>query len=110
MVAEALSRPSADAGLLLSLANFVRRSVTNNKAATLDFIVELEFVPKLVALLGTHHPKIQAEVAWALSEIAAKHTEYCDLILQVGGHEQLVALLSPSSLDLSEEVTIILKN
>lgn len=103
-IAKSLEYKIDNEELLYNYMLFVRHSISIDENPPIDLIVKLGFVPKFAALLTIPNEKIQYEIAWAVTNIAADKTENCTLIRKSGSPKILVSLLDKDKLELSEQV------
>ena len=94
MVAQTLSQPISDVGLLYCLLNIVRKSLSREIEPQIGLVVSLNFIPLFAQLLrNVDNVPVRMEIAWAVTNIAASKSEYVALLRTTGIHYTLVSLL-----------------
>jgi hypothetical protein len=103
-IASEMCVPVCDNTLLVCYARLIRQALASTHNPPIDLVVKLELLPKLADLLILPLESVQLDIAWALTNIAAHKSLYCDIIRALGCHRQLVSLVSNERLGLTEQV------
>lgn len=88
----------------LDAVRSVRKALSIERNAPIQRVVELGFVPLLMAMLRAEaFPELQFEAAWALTNIASGTAEQTRAVVENGGIQGFVELLGSSNVDIVEQ-------
>lgn len=88
-----------------------RRLLSIEHAPPIDRVVELGLVPRMLELCQEHSdPHLQFEAAWALTNVASGTTEQTRAVVDNGGVQTFIGLLSSPSGDVREQAVWALGN
>lgn len=102
---------SNDSALQLEAATEFRKLLSIEKNPPIQQVINVNVVPRLVALLGcTQNETLQFEAAWTLTNIASGTTEHTQHIINHGAIQAFIQLLLSPNAEVKEQAVWALGN
>ncbi|XP_039020659.1 importin subunit alpha-4-like [Hibiscus syriacus] len=102
---------SDDPALRLEATTLLRKLLSMEHCPPIQQVIEAGIVPRLVGFLDDHHhPQLQFEASWALTNIASGTSEHTHVVIQQGAVPKFVHLLGSSITDVREQAVWALGN
>uniref|UniRef100_H0VQS0 Importin subunit alpha n=1 Tax=Cavia porcellus TaxID=10141 RepID=H0VQS0_CAVPO len=100
-----------DLAICFQATQAIRKMVSRERNPPLKMIVESGVIPRIVEFLkSSHHPCLQFEAAWTLTNIASGTSDQTQAVVEGGAIPPLVELLSSPSTTVCEQAVWALGN
>ncbi len=86
------------------LVHRIRKFLSQPGRSLIDEVLDCGFLPIFISFLGfKYNPKLQAEAAWALTNIASGNSQQTKRVVEAGAIPHLLKLLESSDLEVAEQ-------